>query len=206
MGHQGATDNEETCVMPANPMSHPSGVAVPMSASSQAAPTNPVPLSERVMRGLEQVLALCFIGAVLLNFANVFGRYALGHSMIGAEEVQTYTMVLITFMGAVIVAWRGKALRMDVLLHKLPARARGGLRGVESVVLVVCCGFTAWQSARYAWQMHVLDAHSDGAEIPMWLPHGVVALGLTLVALVGVIHAVQRLRGRATDDVERVLH
>jgi TRAP-type C4-dicarboxylate transport system permease small subunit len=192
--------------MPGEPMSHPPAVAMPMHPHGDTPAADAVPAGERVMRALEQVLALCFIGAVLLNFANVFGRYVLGYSMIGAEEVQTYTMVLITFMGAVVVAWRGKALRMDVLLHKLPARARGGLRGVESVVLVVCCGFTAWQSGRYAWQMHALDAHSDGAEIPMWLPHGVVALGLALMALVGVLQAVQRLRGQASDDVERVLH
>lgn len=192
--------------MSAKPMSHSDGMAMPMGDQGEGTVTTMTPLGERVMRRLEQVLALCFIGAVLLNFANVFGRYALGHSMIGAEEVQTYTMVLITFMGAVVVAWRSKELRMDVLLHKLPVRARGGLRGVERLVLVVCCGFTAWQSGRYAWQMWVLDAHSDGAEIPMWLPHGVVALGLALVALVGVIQAVQRLRGQANDDVERVLH
>lgn len=192
--------------MPAESMSHSPGVTMPNSPDANVRAAPAAPLGERVIRRLEQVLALCFIGAVLLNFANVFGRYALGHSMIGAEEVQTYTMVLITFMGAVAVAWRGKELRMDVLLHKLPARARGGLNMVERLVLVVCCGFTAWQSARYAMQMHTLDAHSDGAEIPMWLPHGVVAVGLALVALVGVVRAVQRLRGQATDHIERVLH
>lgn len=192
--------------MSAKPMCHSPGVAVPRQSQGEVLAAATAPLGERVIRRLEQVLALCFIGAVLLNFANVFGRYALGQSMIGAEEVQTYTMVLITFMGAVVVAWRGKALRMDVLLHKMPARARGGLRGIESLVLVACCGFTSWQSGRYAWQMYTLDAHSDGAEIPMWLPHGVVTLGLALVALVGVLQAVQRLRGRATDDIERVLH
>lgn len=160
--------------------------------------------AERGFRLLGRLLALGFIGAVLLNVANVFGRYVLGRSMIGAEEVQTYMMVAMTFFGAAVVAWRGRELRMDVLVHRLPGGARRGLRVGERLVMVLCCGFTAWQSARYAWQMGQLGVHSDGAEIAMWLPHGAVAAGLALVTLVAVVRLVRP--PRADDLNDRVLH
>lgn len=169
--------------------------------SEAAAPR--APAAERCFHVLERVLALAFIGAVLLNVANVVGRYLFDHSMIGAEEVQTYLMVAMTFFGAAVVAFRGRELRMDVLIHRLPRPARHGLRRVERVVMAVCCGFTAWQSFRYAWQMAQLGVRSDGADIPMWLPHGTVAAGLAIVALVALV---QVLRPRGADDEQRVLH
>lgn len=179
--------------------------ATPPARPSTAASTAPrMPLAERGFWLLERLLALGFIGAVLLNTANVFGRYVLGQSMLGAEEVQTYLMVAMTFFGAAVVAWRSRELRMDVLVHRLPGGARRGLRRTERLVMAVCCGFTAWQSARYAWQMGQLGVHSDGAEIPMWLPHGAVAAGLALVTLVALVRLVRPPHG--PQDEERVLH
>jgi len=42
---------------------------------------------DRIARIIEVTLALAFIFAVLLNFANVVGRYLLGLSLLGADEV-----------------------------------------------------------------------------------------------------------------------
>jgi TRAP-type C4-dicarboxylate transport system permease small subunit len=193
------TDMQDTLAPPAAGLA-----ATPPARPHAVAPTTPrTPWVERAFWLLERVLALGFIGAVLLNTANVFGRYVLGQSMIGAEEVQTYLMVAMTFFGAAAVAWRGRELRMDVLLRRLPAGGARGVRWVERVVMAVCCGFTAWQSGRYAWQMGQLGVHSDGAEIPMWLPHGAVAAGLALVALIA---AVRVIRPPRQVDEDRVLH
>lgn len=186
------------------------GLAPPRRGAPQAvispAPTPARAIGDRCFRVIEVLLALAFIGAVLLNFVNVFSRYVLQHSFIGAEEVQTYLMVLMTFFGAAVVAWRGRELRMDVLIAYLPPAGRRRLRGVEGLVMLVCCGFTSWQSSKYAWQMFQLGVHSDGAAIPMWLPHGFVAVGFGLVALVALVRFAQRLTGRHADDERRVLH
>ena len=72
---------------------------------------------DRVARLLELVLALAFIFAILLNFANVCGRYVLGYSLLGADEVQVFIMVAMTFVGAAVVTRRNMHLRMDVLLQ-----------------------------------------------------------------------------------------
>ncbi|HET7698223.1 MAG TPA: TRAP transporter small permease subunit, partial [Vicinamibacterales bacterium] len=69
---------------------------------------------DSLARVLEIALALALIGAVLLNFVNVIGRYGFGTTMTIADELQTYTMVWIAFLGAAVVTWRGLHLRMDV--------------------------------------------------------------------------------------------
>jgi TRAP-type C4-dicarboxylate transport system permease small subunit len=48
-----------------------------------------------LMRALEVTLGVALIAIVLLNFANVVGRYVFNHSLLGAEEFQAYTMIWI---------------------------------------------------------------------------------------------------------------
>lgn len=65
-----------------------------------------VSLFEKLTRAVERTLAVAFVFAVCLNFANVIGRYAIGRSILGADEVQIYIMVCMAFLGAVVVSWR----------------------------------------------------------------------------------------------------
>jgi TRAP-type C4-dicarboxylate transport system permease small subunit len=61
---------------------------------------------EKLTWAIERVPAVAFVFAVRLNFANVIGRYAIGRSILGADEVQIYIMVCMAFLGAAVVAWR----------------------------------------------------------------------------------------------------
>jgi TRAP-type C4-dicarboxylate transport system permease small subunit len=150
---------------------------------------------DRAARFLEVTLALAFIVAVLLNFANVVGRYLLGISLIGSDEVQVFIMVAMTFLGAAIVTRRNQHLRMDVLVRFLPAPLQLLLRVLEQLLLAALAGFVLSQSYFYARQMLRIDRTSDMAGVPMWIPHGLVALGFALilvVVLIGIIRMVAR--------------
>jgi TRAP-type C4-dicarboxylate transport system permease small subunit len=141
---------------------------------------------DRIARVIEVTLALAFIFAVLLNFANVVGRYLLGLSLLGADEVQIFIMVAMTFLGAAVVTRRNLHLRMDVLVRFLPAGARVALRIAEQVLLAVLAGFVLTQSYFYAWQMWRIGRTSDMAGIPMWIPHATVAIGFVLILVVAL--------------------
>jgi TRAP-type C4-dicarboxylate transport system permease small subunit len=139
-----------------------------------------------LMKAIERALALAFIFAVCLNFANVVGRYGFGRSIPGADEIQIYIMVWMAFVGAAVVSWRRSHLRMDVLVRFLPGKLQLGLRIFEIAVLVVVTGFTVVQSWRYSAQMFALGRTSDVGAIPMWIPHGAVTLGFALIFLVSL--------------------
>jgi TRAP-type C4-dicarboxylate transport system permease small subunit len=161
---------------------------------------------ELATRVIERTLALALIVGVCLNFANVVDRYVLGGSILGADELQVFIMVWMTFLAAAVVAWRGKHLRMDALARFLPGRLRAALRAAELAVLILLAGLTLALSAQYTWNMFVLQQKSNTAGIPMWIPHGAVPLGFGLIALIAVWQAIRFLRSaragrRATDDV-----
>jgi TRAP-type C4-dicarboxylate transport system permease small subunit len=155
---------------------------------------------DRVARVIELALALAFIFAVLLNFANVVGRYLLGISLIGSDEVQIFIMVGMTFLGAAVVTRRNLHLRMDVLVQFFPTPVQVLLRVLEQVLLITLAGFVLTQSYFYARQMFRIGRTSDMAGIPMWIPHATVALGFGLmlvVAVWGLIRMAQRMTARA---------
>jgi TRAP-type C4-dicarboxylate transport system permease small subunit len=141
---------------------------------------------------LERILALGLIGAVLLNFVNVVGRYGFGTSFYAADELQTYSMVYMAFLGAAIATWRGLHLRMDVLLHRLPPPLKAVLGFMEVMLVIVLGGLVTYVAWRYVGQMYALGARSQTAQIPMWIPHIAVVAGFALMVLVSLIKLFQK--------------
>jgi TRAP-type C4-dicarboxylate transport system permease small subunit len=158
-----------------------------------------VKLVGRAFDWLQTLLAVALVVAVALNFAAVVGRYLLGVAVVGTDELQIFLMVWMAFLGAAIVTWREKHLRMDVLSGFLPRRARAAVRRAEAAVLLVLACVVVWESAGYVRQMIALGRQSDAAGIPMAVPHAAVTIGFALIALIAAV----RLGRRADDETER---
>ena len=133
---------------------------------------------DRTARGIELALALAFIAAVLLNFTNVVGRYLFGLSLLGADEVQVFIMVGMTFLGAAVVTRRNQHLRMDVLVRFMPTWLRLLLRVAEHIaahrarrlrafaVVVLCQADAADRPhERHGWGPDVDPARHRGARL-----------------------------------------
>ncbi len=136
----------------------------------------------RAIRAIELTLAWVLLGAIVLNFANVVGRYVFARTIFGADEVQIYGMIWIAFVGAAVVAWHGEHLRMDVLVKSMPAGFARALRIVELALVIVLAGFVVHVSTRYALSM--VDVKSSIGGIPMWIPHLAVAVGYLMIGLI----------------------
>jgi TRAP-type C4-dicarboxylate transport system permease small subunit len=155
---------------------------------------------DRLTGWIERALAYAFIAAVALNFINVVGRYGFGSTILSADELQIFIMVFMTFLGAAVVAWRNQHLRMDVLVNALPPPIRRLIKIAELVAIVILAAFVLWNSTYYAKQMFNIGRVSDMAQVPMWIPHGAVAVGFGLMALIACLRLVEILAGRAPDS------
>jgi TRAP-type C4-dicarboxylate transport system permease small subunit len=142
----------------------------------------------RTIRGIEIALTCAFIVAVLLNFLTAADRYVFKRSIVGSDEIQIYIMIYMTFLGAAVVSWKQRHLRMDVLASIFPHGVRIGLIAAESILVVVLLGILSWQSLKYVMLMATIDRRSDLAAIPMWIPHLAVALGFALIVVVTCWH------------------
>ena len=77
----------------------------------------------------EYLLAILLALMVLLVFAQVVSRYALHRSLSYTEELVRYFFVWSTFLGAGAALKRGRHLKLDVVVHRLPDRWRKAGRG-----------------------------------------------------------------------------
>src|SRR3954463_4195782 len=143
---------------------------------------------------LERLLGALLIVAVLYNFVNVVGRYGFGQTFLSADEVQIYIMVYIAFLGAAVGTWRRMQLRMDALVHRLPRGVQAALGALELALVVVLASFVLYVASGYVRQMAGLDARSQNAGIPMWIPHSAIVIGFGLIAVLSLLQIIQLFR------------
>ncbi|HLH87483.1 MAG TPA: TRAP transporter small permease [Xanthobacteraceae bacterium] len=157
-----------------------------------------------VLRGVRALVAVLRLAAgvllaasVLVNFANVIGRYFFGYSIYWAEEVMLFLMVGCVFLGNGVVAWSGRQIRMDVVVGKMPAKIRKGLDTFADLVFIA----TTLTIMVWAWpviiNLYEFDERSQSADIPMCIPQGLIPVGLAIMALLVAVRLVTG-PGRAT--------
>jgi TRAP-type C4-dicarboxylate transport system permease small subunit len=148
---------------------------------------------------IERILAIALIAGICLNFINVCGRYLADVSFGGSDEIEIYILIWIAFLGGAVVSWRGQHLRMDVLLETAAPSFRRIVTFAEVLVTGVVAAFVAWQSILYVRRIYTLGAVSDIAQLPTWIPHSAVPLGLTLMVIALILRAwLGRRPGRET--------
>lgn len=153
---------------------------------------------DSVTRSIEGALAIFFMLAVLICFINVCARYLLSRSILSADEIQVFVMIMMTFLGSATVTWRRQQLRMALLVDMCPLRIRKYCRFFESATLIIICGFVTYQSFLYTRQSWLLGKTSDTAGIPMWIPHSSIFIGFALMLSVVVL--------RAFSEIARSMH
>ena len=77
-----------------------------------------------IERIVEKLMALALALIVLLIFSNVVGRYVLGTSFAGAEELSRLLFVWLVFLGAILALRRRAHLGVELVQARLPRWAR----------------------------------------------------------------------------------
>lgn len=137
-------------------------------------------------------VAICIAGIALLtivviNGANVFGRYFLGAPISWAEELMLFLMVLVIFAGATTVTWRGAHIGIAIFTERLPPLWRRVVAigtGLISFSILIAIGMV---SLDIVSTLYVFDQRSDAMELPIWIPQSSVVMGMFLMALMLVL-------------------
>jgi len=129
------------------------------------------------------MLGLVLCAVVGLNFVSAAARYLGGRAILGADELQVYAVVWLVFLGGAIVSWRNSHLRMDVLSSKAQGAAATLRDVLEGLLNMVVCGVMSCVSLLFVLQIHEMGQRSDGAGLPMWIPHAGVFVGFVLMTI-----------------------
>src|SRR4051812_26024734 len=92
------------------------------------------------------LLGTLILAGIAINFANVVGRYVFGTPIVWAEEVLVFIMIWCVFVGAVLVTWEGRHIKMDLVSAKLAPPWRQIVNALGALGFVLVCVFVIVQS------------------------------------------------------------
>jgi TRAP-type C4-dicarboxylate transport system permease small subunit len=157
-------------------------------------------LVNRAMTALG-MLALVVAAGILTS--SVVSRYFLHASTDWQDEAAVFCLVGATFLcGAYVQDLRGH-VGIAALAAVLPPAADRVRRALVDLLCLAFCTFFAWKS----WTL-LHEAWVDGQTTsstwapPLWIPYGLMALGMTLLSLQLVVQAGTSLAALARRDAD----
>ncbi|WP_116472603.1 TRAP transporter small permease subunit [Zobellella maritima] len=129
---------------------------------------------------LAMLLILYIAGHILLEIAmRLFGA-----STFVLDEFVGYAVATLTFLGLGYSLERGSLIRVSVLLDKLPRRLHWLPELASTLLALFSFATLAWYWGHNVWRSYQRGTVSDTlAETPLWLPEGMVLLGMLLLCL-----------------------
>jgi TRAP-type C4-dicarboxylate transport system permease small subunit len=141
-------------------------------------------------RALAALGMLGLLAASLVLTSSVVSRYVLQASTDWQDEAAEFCLVGAVFLcGAGVQALRGH-VAIEAISSVLPARVnRVRLAFVDALCLAFCTFFAwkSWTLLREAW----VDGQTTSSTWapPLWIPYGLMAVGMSLLALQLVVQA-----------------
>ena len=163
-------------------------------------------LERSLIAGVRMIVAAAIFVSIAINFANIAGRYLFSAPILWAEEILNYLMVWSVFLGAVLVTWEGRHIKMDLVSVRIRSPAREIVNAGAVAVFAAVCAFMvvqSWTATRMALQ---IDQRSVAAEIPMALAHAGVLLGfagMLIAVLFRLRHYVRNAFGSETEAAQK---
>jgi TRAP-type C4-dicarboxylate transport system permease small subunit len=146
----------------------------------------PPPPADLSVYGIEDWLTFSLFWLMCLAvFLQFFTRYVLNDSFAWTEEIATYLLVVIVFVGASMCVRINRHIQVDFLFRYLP---RGAGRLLSTAIDVVRVVFLAY-AAYLVWQL--MSIISDEEMTTIRLPKNIVYAGVLLGFVLMAVRAVQ---------------
>ena len=130
------------------------------------------------------IIGVMMIVMFVLVFTNVVTRYCFGFSIATAEEISTFLMIWVTYLGAGLALREGRHASIDILQDLLGDRARRIVRALLGIALLIFFALLCWYGARFAqfgWGLETITTQ---------IPKGIPYLGIPIGAALFMLHLV----------------
>jgi TRAP-type C4-dicarboxylate transport system permease small subunit len=151
------------------------------------------------------IVAALILASITLNFANVIGRYVFFSPIIWAEEVMIFIMIWCVFIGAVLVTWDGRHLRMDLLANIIPSPWREVINFIAAAGFLLIAALVVSQSWIAFSLFASLGQRSTTAGVPMLIPHAAPLIGFALMFVCVAVRFRAHVAGALGSEAEDVV-
>ncbi|MFB3819490.1 MAG: TRAP transporter small permease [Candidatus Methylomirabilales bacterium] len=150
-----------------------------------------------ISRGLFAAATLLTGAVLVIVSANVAARFLLNEPFYWSEEVTAIAVVLITMFPAAHLLRRGWHIRLDLFLAAEGTGLRRGQELVGQVATLLLGAILTWQAGAATHMVYVQDMREPSLlGAPLWISYSCLLLGSLTLLLLGLVTAVETLRGR----------
>lgn len=109
---------------------------------------------------------------------------ASGRSTVWQIELATYLLIFVTFVGGAYGLKHGKHVGVDLLVNKLPGKARLSVNLVSSLLCLVLVIVVGWKALE-TWLTAFESGWRSGTawNIPLIYPYAILPIGMALIGL-----------------------
>ncbi|UCF89131.1 MAG: TRAP transporter small permease [bacterium] len=152
-------------------------------------------LADRVFIGANRALIGVMMAVMfVLVFANVVTRYLFGISIATSDEVSTFLMIWVTYLGAGLALREGRHAAIDLFQDMVPEGYRKAFRAFLGIVIILFFTTLAYYGFRFAafgWSQETAVTQ---------IPKGIIYLAIPVGAILFVIHLLAMFPGWISRD------
>ena len=159
---------------------------------------------KKIIDNIEEIVCLIALSVMtILTFSNVVTRYVFNFSMNFAEEISTYSFVLLSLFGASIALKRGAHLGFTLVADHVPPAVARAFEVISALAGILFSGVIFYFGIRMTMTQFQRGQLSLGVQIPEWIYGSFVPLGSFFLLIRFIELLVQGLRGKAAvrEDV-----
>lgn len=149
---------------------------------------------ESINRGVGRVVAWLTLATVLICFATVYLRYAVGIGLIWLQESYIWTHALAILLGSGYAFLNGGFIKVDMVYNRMSERGQAwvDLGGVIVFLapFVTMIGLSGWGFFLSSWRMAERSAYEGGLPA-LYVLKGTLMVFAVLVALQGLAVALR---------------
>ncbi|MFA9219304.1 MAG: TRAP transporter small permease [Sphingomonadaceae bacterium] len=181
-------------------MSH--GFELESAARAPAEPDNPLLATlSRWFAGLQRALLMLSMCALVLTALiltySVVSRYFFNAPTDWQDEASVFMLVGVTFFCAAYVQGQRGHIGIEAIAGLLPPAINAARLLLVDVLSFAFCAFFAWKSWTL-WHEAWVDGQTTSSTFapPLWIPYGMMALGMSLLALQLLLQSLIRMTNK----------
>ncbi|MGM0415277.1 MAG: TRAP transporter small permease [Bacillota bacterium] len=120
------------------------------------------------------------IALAVLLIANIIGRNIFGYSLYFVDEINTYLIIFITFVGVSYAARNGRHIRMSAISDMVPKRFEKMMMYIMTLGTFIFMAWITLISGRYIYDLFTSGRQSNLLMVPLWRVWIIVPIGLGL--------------------------
>ena len=155
-----------------------------------------------ITRGLMAVGVVCVVTMMALTTVDVIARYVFNSPTLWADEMASYLLIAIVFLGLAPNVRDDGHIRIDVVTNLVSGRPRLALEVVAygaGIVFSVLLLLGTWTRFENFWSRGTLS--DSPLMTPMWMPMVPVVIGAAVLVLVMVVGFAEKTRDLLAGEI-----